>query len=83
MSNSGNRSHPNSVRTGGVPDDGPANPVRSDLTGRTQAPTKSPRARDPTQNAGSHQESRDHNKHNNPGQSGHSPQKHNAAEEKK
>jgi hypothetical protein len=28
------------------------------------------------------QESRDHNKHNNPGQSGHGPQKHNPAEEK-
>jgi hypothetical protein len=30
----------------------------------------------------SHQESRDHNKHNNPGQSGHKPQQHNPAEEK-
>ena len=29
-----------------------------------------------------HQESRDHNKHNNPGQSGHGPQKHKPAEEK-
>ena len=28
------------------------------------------------------QESRDHNKHNNPGQSGHKPQKHSPAEEK-
>ena len=31
---------------------------------------------------GMNQESRDHNKHNNPGQSGHKPQKHNPAEEK-
>lgn len=31
---------------------------------------------------GMHQESRDHNKHNNPGQSGHKPQKHSPAEEK-
>jgi hypothetical protein len=30
----------------------------------------------------SHQESRDHNKHNNSGQSGHKPQRHNPAEEK-
>lgn len=29
-----------------------------------------------------HQESRDHNKHNDPGQSGHKPQKHNPAQEK-
>ena len=31
---------------------------------------------------GMHQESRDHNKHNNSGQSGHKPQKHSPAEEK-
>jgi hypothetical protein len=31
---------------------------------------------------GMHQESRDHNKHNNPGQSGHKPQEHSPAEEK-
>jgi hypothetical protein len=31
---------------------------------------------------GTHQESRDHHKHNNPGQSGHKPQHHNPAEEK-
>jgi len=31
---------------------------------------------------GMNQESRDHNKHNNPGQSGHKPQKHGPAEEK-
>jgi len=33
-------------------------------------------------NQGMHQESRDHNKHNRPGQSGHKPQKHSPAEEK-
>ncbi len=32
---------------------------------------------------GMNQESRDHNKHNNPGQSGHKPQKHGPAEEKR
>ena len=31
---------------------------------------------------GMNQESRDHNKHNNPGQSGHKPQAHSPAEEK-
>jgi hypothetical protein len=36
----------------------------------------------PVSRGGMHQESRDHNKHNNPGQSGHKPQKHSPAEEK-
>ena len=32
---------------------------------------------------GNHQESRDHHKHNNPGQEGHKPQKHTPAQEKR
>jgi hypothetical protein len=36
----------------------------------------------PVSRGGINQESRDHNKHNNPGQSGHKPQKHGPAEEK-
>ena len=36
----------------------------------------------PVSRQGMNQESRDHNKHNNPGQSGHKPQKHSPAEEK-
>jgi len=32
---------------------------------------------------GGYQESRDHNKHNNPGQEGHKPQKHTPAQEKR
>jgi hypothetical protein len=36
----------------------------------------------PVSRRGMNQESRDHNKHNNPGQSGHKPQKHSPAEEK-
>ena len=36
----------------------------------------------PVSRGGLNQESRDHNKHNNPGQSGHGPQKHSPAEEK-
>lgn len=39
----------------------------------------------PSRSAGSgtHQESRDHNKHNNPGQDGHEPQQHTPAQEKR
>ena len=36
----------------------------------------------PVSRQGMNQESRDHNKHNNPGQSGNKPQKHSPAEEK-
>ena len=32
---------------------------------------------------GTHQESRDHHKHNNPGQEGHKPQRHTPAQEKR
>ena len=50
--------------------------------------TRTPHARSarlsemPVSQRGMHQESRDHNKHNNPGQRGHKPQKHSPAEEK-
>lgn len=37
----------------------------------------------PASRAGLHQESRDHNKHNNQGQTGHKPQTHSPAEEKR
>jgi hypothetical protein len=37
----------------------------------------------PASRAGLHQESRDHNKHNNPGQDGHGRQSHSPAEEKR
>jgi len=36
----------------------------------------------PVSHGGADQESRDHNKHNDPGQSGHKPQRHTSAEEK-
>jgi hypothetical protein len=51
-------------------------------------PSRTPRAPDarasefPVSRRGMHQESRGHNKHNHPGQSGHKPQKHSLAEEK-
>jgi hypothetical protein len=49
------------------------------------APPTDPEARQsefPVSRGGLNQESRDHNKNNNPGQSGHKPQRHGPAEEK-
>jgi hypothetical protein len=83
MTSSGNRSQPNSVRVGGKSDDGPQNPNRSDITDRMQADSMAPGGRSPMQDNGSHQESRDHNKHNNSGQSGHKPQHHHSPAEEK
>jgi hypothetical protein len=69
--------------------DGMAKPGEgAELEGGASGSTRSPR--DPAarqsdvavSRGGMNQESRDHNKHNNPGQSGHKPQKHGPAEEK-
>ena len=70
MSTKGNRSNPNQTRIEGHQDGDGAHENGSDAPdiGRKGGAT--------------HQESRDHNKHNHPGQSGHKPQKHNPAEEK-
>jgi hypothetical protein len=82
MSGSGNRNNPNSVRVGGAGDT-KQNLNRSDVQDRMQADSRHSGGRAPAECAGSHQESRDHNKHNNPGQSGHQPQQHSPAEEKR
>ena len=56
--------------------------------GNPSGSTRKPRADSarrsemPVSRRGMNQESRDHNKHNDPGQSGHKPQKHGPAEEK-
>ncbi|MCB5177677.1 MULTISPECIES: hypothetical protein [Microvirga] len=72
MSSNGNRSQPNHVRVQGQQDE---HDNRSN-TNDSGAP-------DVGRNGGlSHQESRDHNKHNNAGQSGHKPQQHSPAQEK-
>ncbi len=71
MSSKGNRSNPNQTRLDGHPESGggaQANAGGTPEIGR--------------QGGGTHQETREHNKHNNPGQSGHKPQKHSPAEEK-
>jgi len=72
MSSTGNRSHPNQTRVQGQ-QDGHQNQGNTNDSGQP----------DIGRGGGlSHQESRDHNKHNNPGQSGHKPQHHGPAEEK-
>jgi hypothetical protein len=70
MSSTGNRSNPNETRVAGHQDSHQAHVNASGKpdTGKQGGET--------------HQESRDHNKHNNPGQTGHKPQSHDPAQEK-
>jgi hypothetical protein len=70
MSSTGNRSNPNQTRIAGHQEHEEPNVSASgnpDI-GR--------------QGGATHQESRDHNKHNNSGQGGHKPQQHSPAQEK-
>jgi hypothetical protein len=70
MSSTGNRSNPNQTRIAGHQEhDEPS----ANASGRPEIGKQS----DAT-----HQEGRDHNKHNNSGQSGHKPQQHSPAQEK-
>ena len=71
MSSTGNRSNPNQTRIEGQQDQGDG--------GHANASGKPEIGR---QGGATHQETREHNKHNHPGQSGHKPQKHSPAEEK-
>jgi hypothetical protein len=58
-----------------------SNPNATRISGQPGAsPDRSGVPADPK---GTHQESRDHNKHDNPGQAGHKPQRHSPAEEKR
>ena len=72
MSSTGNRSNPNHTRIAGH-QDRQENHAATNASGQTEIGR---------QGGATHQESRDHNKHNNPGQSGHKPQQHKPAEEK-
>ena len=80
----GNKTHEQLVRNLERKDDLPK-PTESPVGGSA---THAPRDDDARQSemqvsrGGMNQESRDHNKHNNPGQSGHKPQEHSPAEEK-
>ena len=81
MSSTGNRSNPNGTRLQGKPDEASRDPNRSDIAKQMQADSKSLGGRS-SMSGGSNQETREHNKSNDPGQSGHKPQKHSPAEEK-
>lgn len=70
MSSTGNRSHPNGTRVAGHPDN---DKPHAGASGKPDIGE---------QGGMTHQESRDHNKHNNAGQSGHGPQQHSPAQEK-
>ena len=70
MSSTGNRSNPNETRVSGHKDSD-----RAQVNASGQPDTGK-------QGGATHQESRDHNKHNNAGQTGHKPQQHSPAQEK-
>jgi hypothetical protein len=70
MSSTGNRSNPNETRVAGHQGNSPVH---------GSAGSKPDIGK---QGGASHQESRDHNKHNTPGQSGHKPQHHHPEQEK-
>jgi hypothetical protein len=70
MSSTGNRSNPNETRMAGH---------REEHHTDTNASGKPGIGR---RGGATHQETREHNKHNDPGQSGHKPQKHSPSQEK-
>jgi hypothetical protein len=70
MSSTGNRSNPNQTRIAGHQEHDEPN---ADAGGKPEIGQ---------QGGATHQESRDHNKHNTSGQSGHKPQQHSPAQEK-
>jgi hypothetical protein len=72
MSSKGNRSNPNETRISGHPDN-QGDQAHANASGTPEVGR---------QGGETHQESRDHNKHNNAGQSGHKPQQHSPAQEK-
>ena len=70
MSTKGNRSHPNQTRIEGRQD---GDETQENGSGAPEAGR---------QGGATHRETRDHNKHNHAGQSGHTPQKHSPDQEK-
>ena len=82
MSTTGNRSNPNETRLQGKPGDSSRDPNRSDVAAAEPPDAKSAGGRT-ARPGGSHQETREHDKHNHPGQEGHYPQKHGRSEEKR
>jgi hypothetical protein len=70
MSSTGNRSNPNETRVAGHQENDQA---QVNASGKPDIGK---------QGGATHQESRDHNEHNNAGQGGHKPQQHSPAQEK-
>ncbi|MFL5190947.1 MAG: hypothetical protein ACJ8CF_17310 [Microvirga sp.] len=70
MSSTGNRSNPNQTRIAGHQK---SDQPQVDASGKPEIGK---------QGGATHQENRDHNKHNTSGQSGHKPQQHSPAQEK-
>jgi hypothetical protein len=87
MKSQGRKTHEQFLRNLEHKDDVPKAREADDLEGQNPDGTQVPHDRDarqsemPVSRGGMNQESRQHNKHNNPGQSGHKPQKHSPAEE--
>ncbi len=73
MSSTGNRSNPNETRVSGT-SGGQDRQAHKNASGTSEIGR---------QGGATHQETREHNKHNEPGQSGHKPQKHGPAQEKR
>jgi hypothetical protein len=80
-SGQGNRTHEQFRRTLERKDD-LANRQELESSGGIETHAAARRSEMPVSGRGMNQESRDHNKHNHPGQSGHKPQKHGPGEEK-
>jgi hypothetical protein len=81
LSSTGNRNNPNGTRVQGKPDEASQNLNRSDVTKDRQADSKTTGGR-ASATGGSQQETREHNKPDRQGQSGHKPQRHSPVEEK-
>jgi hypothetical protein len=75
----GDKTHDLQVRTFERKDGLPKARDRDANIGSGRVPEENRAASGP---AGTNRESRDHHKHNNPGQSGHKPQRHGVAEQK-
>ena len=84
----GNKTHEQFKRTAERKDDVPRPSEMENIAARPEQASQTLQHEEARQSefsvsrGGMNQESRDHNKHNNPGQSGHKPQKHSPAEEK-
>ena len=84
----GNKTHEQLLRKLERKDDVPKPAEMENIAAQPEQASRTPQHEEARQSefsvsrGGMNQESRDHNKHNNPGQDGHKPQRHAPAEEK-